>query len=248
MFSFLLSCIRLFGLFAGINIYLRIKVLKSNTVSVPGLKHPVHLRAHTVDVHTFREIFLRQEYNITLPASVQPQYIIDAGANVGFTTLFFHQKFPSARIVSLEPDAGNFELLKKNLEGYSSLTPLPLALWYQTGPVHLVDEGHGLRGFMVRESATEGATMSGISIADLLTQQNFPHIDILKMDIEGSEKEIFSADVANWLPRTRCLIIELHDRMKPGCSNVVFTALAPYAFEFAIKGENLVFINRAFSA
>ena len=68
-----------------------------------------------------------------------------------------------------------------------------------------------------------------------------------KMDIEGSEREVFSIDAEHWLPITKCIIIELHDRMKDGCSTAVFKALSQFNFECTIKGENLVFINKDLS-
>ena len=68
-------------------------------------------------------------------------------------------------------------------------------------------------------------------------------IDILKIDIEGSEKEVFQHGYADWLPKIKVLIIELHDRMVPGASAAVFSAINQYDFSVDIKGENLVFTN-----
>ena len=72
------------------------------------------------------------------------------------------------------------------------------------------------------------------------------YIDILKLDIEGSEKEVFSAGFENWMPKTKVIIIELHDAMKPGCSRAVFAAVNKYNFSFNIKGENIIFTNLSF--
>src|SRR5688572_17981519 len=128
MFSFLLQCLKNFGFLSGLVIYTQIKILKTGKVSIPGLAHPIYFRPNSSDVHTFREIFLRQEYAIQLPAAIKPQVIIDAGANVGFTTLFFLKRYPNAKILSLEPDNQNYELLKRNTSGYSGVTPIQAAL------------------------------------------------------------------------------------------------------------------------
>ena len=78
-----------------------------------------------------------------------------------------------------------------------------------------------------------------------MIEYNFPKIDILKLDIEGSEKELFETNFEDWLPKTKILIIELHDAMKTGCSKSVFNAISKYDFSFSIKGENIIFTNNA---
>ena len=66
------------------------------------------------------------------------------------------------------------------------------------------------------------------------------------LDIEGSEKEVFSTDFENWLPKTKVIVIELHDAMKTGCSRAVFAAVNKYNFSFNFKGENIIFTNLSF--
>ena len=78
-----------------------------------------------------------------------------------------------------------------------------------------------------------------------MKKMDWDHIDILKLDVEGAEKEIFSSNYEDWLPKTKVLIIELHDRMRKGCSKVVFSAISEYNFSLDISGENLVFTKEA---
>lgn len=241
MFSLLFNCIRIFGL-RGLSIYFRLKINGHRTVKVPGIRFPVALRPGKTDKITFREIFMRQEYALELPAGFNPAFIIDGGANVGFTSIFFANRYPQARILSVEPDAGNFVSLVENTKPYTQITPVQSALWHRRETIHVVDRGYGERGFMIDREA-EGTALQAASVADLMNDYNFPHIDILKMDIEGSEKEVFEDGYTNWLPRTRCIVIELHDRMKPGCSAALFRALVQYDFSMSIRGENLIFIN-----
>lgn len=242
MFQFFRKCIQNFGLFNGIQIYTQIKILQSGKLYLPGLKRPVFFRPRTSDIHTFREIFLREEYDITLSNS--PQIIIDAGANVGFTTLFLIRKYPRAKIFSLEPDPENYELLKRNTEHYPNITILRTALWNKNGFIEVKDKGYGIRGFVVEDVNVDSRTaMPSITLPALMDRYNISLIDLLKIDIEGSEKEVFSYEFEKWLPVTKCLVIELHDRMKSGCSEAVLSALSHYNFERSIKGENLVFYN-----
>jgi FkbM family methyltransferase len=241
MFSFLFICIQTFGL-AGIIVYLKIKLNLTGSISLPGLKHPIRMRPQHSDKITFREIFIRKEYAIELPPSLKPTVIVDAGANIGFTSVYFANRFPNAKIFSIEPDDENFKLLTYNTSRYASITPLKNAIWHGDEIISLRDKGYGERGFII-EKGDHGISLQGISLTQLIQQHQLKHIDILKMDIEGSEKEVFSIGYDRWLPLTRCLIIELHDRMKPGCSRAVFEAVNKYDFSLAIRGENLVFLN-----
>ncbi|MCK6617534.1 MAG: FkbM family methyltransferase [Cyclobacteriaceae bacterium] len=243
MFWFLRKCIQKFGFTGGLSVYVQIKIFRRPVITLPRYPQPIHYRPGTADLTTFREIFLREEYNLDLPTSIKPKTIIDAGANIGFTSLYFSRLYPDAIIYSLEPEQGNFELLKKNVEGYSNIMAVQAALWNQNGTIEIADRGHGLRGFMVEEASGKNQTMQAITLPSLILQHHITSIDILKIDIEGSEKEVFSGDTS-WLRITKCLVIELHDRMKPGCSEAVFAALSPYHFSKTVKGENLVFINQ----
>lgn len=245
MFGFFIQCLKNFGI-RGLLVYLKIKILnQTKSISIPGLKHPITMRPQRIDKITFREIFFKREYDIELPPAIKPTVIIDAGANIGFTTLFFANKYPNAKIVSIEPNAGNFEYLVANTKNYPAITPVKSALWNKKELIQVVDRGYGDRGFMI-EKNNEGESLQALSINDLLDIYQLSHIDILKIDIEGSEKEVFSENYDRWLSITKCLVIELHDRMKPGCSQAVFNAILKYDFSFSIKGENLVFINNRY--
>jgi len=241
MFGLLIRCVRIFGI-RGILIYAQLKLGLTNSIRIPGIKYPVSLRPQQADKISFREIFMKREYDVTLPSTLIPTVIIDGGANVGFTSVFFANKYPTARIFSIEPDASNFTCLVNNTRNYTTITPIKSALWYKAELLNVVDKGYGDRGFVI-EKNDEVNGLQATSIADLMQQYQLTHLDILKLDIEGSEKEVFSENYQRWLPQTKCLIIELHDRMKPGCSRAVFSALTQYNFSFSIKGENLVFTN-----
>lgn len=84
-----------------------------------------------------------------------------------------------------------------------------------------------------------------VTVAKLLKDSGFDEIDLLKVDIEGAEKEVFgAADVDEWLPKVKVIAIELHDRMKDGCSYEFFKAVSKYQWHFAFRGENLIFIRK----
>jgi FkbM family methyltransferase len=243
MFGLLFKCLQTFG-FKGIVIYLQLKFNATESISLPGIKHPIRMRPTNTDKITFKEIFIKKEYDISVPASIDVKFIIDAGANIGFTSVFLANRYPSAQIISIEPDDENFTYLQENVKHYPNITPLKSALWHQKDKINIVDKGYGKRGLMIEKN--EGShVLHATSINDLLVEYKFHSLDILKMDIEGSEKEVFSENY-EWLSNTKCLVIELHDRMKPGCSRAVFHALNQHQFSVSMRGENLIFIQEKY--
>jgi FkbM family methyltransferase len=245
MFRLLLNCLKYFGL-GGILVYTRIKLKLTSSLPLPGYKHPILLRNSQSDLISFREIFFKKEYAIQLPANFKPTVIIDAGGNIGLTSVYFATQYPEAKIICIEPDENNYLCMIKNVGAYSNITPIHGALWHALEKLTLSNKGYGNRGFML-EQGTDNLIPT-VTINHLLNQFNLSHIDILKIDIEGSEKEVFSGEIESWLPKTKCLVIELHDRMKPGCSKAVFQAINQFDFSLSIKGENLIFINSNFKS
>ena len=71
------------------------------SVGISGIRYPVHLRLRTTDVALCREIFVNGIYDQEF--SREPETILDAGANIGLTAVFFANRFPCARIVAVEP-------------------------------------------------------------------------------------------------------------------------------------------------
>lgn len=233
-----------FGFRAGTRLLLKIAFSSRNKIislSLPGFRFPVYIRAHSSDEYTFQQIFIQKEYEF--PVDKKIGSILDAGANIGLAALFFAQKFPAASIICLEPEPGNFSLLQKNTENYPNILPVQAGLWSKSAFLQVIDEGLDNWGFTVKEcSADTPGSIRAVSMADLLAGYSLEKFDLVKLDIEGSEKEILdAADAANWLASCSVLVIELHDRMKPGTSASLFKAVQNKEYLFDVKGENLLF-------
>lgn len=215
---------------------------KMVSIRFPGVRHPVFLRPRTSDFKLFRNIFIDREYDISLPFT--PQTIIDGGGNIGLAAVLFANRYPEAKIVSIEPETSNFMMLQKNTGAYSNIKPVKAGIWRKSSYLHVSNPTSGKWAFIVEETAVAGDdTIRGISIDDLIRQNGWNNADLVKLDIEGSEKEVFEAQPELWLNKAKALIIELHDWIKPRCSNAVFDSLRPYNFKKSQKGENTVFIR-----
>ncbi len=233
------------GFFKAVSFYRKIKSGNLSNLGTDNLVHPFGLRNNPFDYATFKEVILEEAYNI--PLSFEPTYIIDGGGNIGLTACFFATKYPNATVVTVEPDTENYKLLQSNSKPYSNIHPLQCGIWKNNTNLKIENTSVGNNAFTVTET-NEAAeeTLKAVTISSLMKQFSMPHIDILKLDIEGSEKEVFEDNFGEWLPVTRMLIIELHDNMKKGCSRSVFNAINQYDFSFDIKGENIIFKNNAF--
>lgn len=196
-----------------------------------------YLRKGTSDFEVLKDIFGEKTYDFKIIKN--PKIILDCGANIGLGSLFFNMRFPEARIIAIEPEETNYELLCKNTENIKNILALKTGLWNKEVNLEIKDIGLGKFGFIVEE-VEEGKGIKSESINSLMLKYNIEFIDILKLDIEGSEKEVFEKN-NEWLKKVGILVIELHDRMKEGCAKSLFTALMNYDYVFELSGENLIF-------
>jgi len=227
------------------SIYLKMKTGDWNNFNLKKLKYSFSFRNNPFDFATFEEVILKEDYNLTI--NFNPSTIIDGGANIGLTSVFFANKYPNADIVAVEPEEGNFEMLKKNTKNYGRISLIRSGIWSHSAILSVIDEGKGNNSFTVAEILSPKVdSINAISIYDIMQERSWDTIDILKLDIEGAEKNVFEKKFEQWLPRVKILVIEFHDRMVEGCSSTVLKALSNYSFRSEIKGENTIFYNKKF--
>jgi FkbM family methyltransferase len=230
---------RRFGLDGNLML-LKEKQPKSSEIKIKlgDYKQPIYLRSKTTDKSTFYKIFYFKEYNI--PVNFNPKVILDLGANIGLAAVYFAQKYPNARIISVEPEPSNFKMLLKNTESYSNVTCLNYGVWSKVTNLE-IESGYGNCGFRTTEvDYNNSNTIEAISIDKILDDFQLDHIDILKIDIEGSEKEIFEKNFERWLPKTNMIVIELHENIKQGCSKALFKAVSNLNYKISALGENFI--------
>jgi len=208
------------------------------SIKFPGLI----IRKNTSDWKAFKQVFILKEYDF--PVSFEPKFIIDGGANVGYASLFFAKKFPSAKIYAIEPEESNFSVLKSNIVKFKNLTAIKAGLWPRKAYLKVLDTGLDKWGFVTKEVGPDDYDVQTITIGEILGRSGYDEIDILKLDIEGAEKELFSENYQPWLGRVKVLVIELHDRMKDGCSSAFYSATKKYNFSETKRGENIVLFKR----
>ena len=236
------NAIKRLGFWKGLSSYYQLKT-KQTRFSLPELIYPIFIRKGSSDGSLFRQIFYNGEYDLDIP--IQPKYIIDGGANIGFFAVLMTNRYPDARIISIEPDSNNFSLLKKNTAEYKNIIPVQSGIWNKEVSLQVIDQGYGEWGLMVKE-VPPGTVNSfdAVSIAGLMKQYNLPHLDMVKLDVEGAEQFIFEDHFNEWISKTKIIIIELHERMIPGSADSFWNAIGQHSFSKNQVGENIIFINK----
>ncbi|MDD4251013.1 MAG: FkbM family methyltransferase [Candidatus ainarchaeum sp.] len=195
-------------------------------------------RKKTSDSVIYEQIFIKKEYNYKI--DFVPKIIIDAGANVGYSAIFFARKFKDAKIYAIEPEKSNFEVLIKNTKKYKNIKSFNFALWDKNTKINLIETSFGKCGFVTEKIKSKKSTfVKSLTINKLIKDNNIDVIDILKIDIEGSEKEIFSKNF-DWLSKVKLIFIELHENIRPGCTKNFLKAISNYDCKIDKIGENLI--------
>lgn len=225
-----------------------IKIVKAlkNDGEIIKLKdqNPIYLRKGTKDAETFEEIYLDRIYDTDL--HLKPHTILDGGGNTGLASRFFHARYPAARIAYVEIDPGNVSMARKNLAGVDQITIFENALSYDERYFKIEDPFNATNSYAIVEGTESDHDVTSVSPASIMKQLDWDGIDLVKLDVEGSERELFKNNVDEWLPRVKILMIETHDRMIENCSFDVMTVLNQYGFQLftTTLGGTLVYYGK----
>ncbi len=236
----LINWIRIYGFKNGLSTFFGFLFQKKKLFIIRNKKlgNPFFLRNNVSDKAIFKQIFLEEQYKLINSLVNDPKYIIDAGGNIGLAARYFNKVYPEATVISIEPDEINADYLKRNVSEIENIKYLQVALWHRQCNLKIINPKDSPSSFMVNENKDLG-NIEAVTINDIMLQFNLPYIDILKIDIEGAEKELFENNPQSWLPKVKCLIIELHDNYKKGAAKAFVKAIQPYEFEMYTSFENV---------
>jgi FkbM family methyltransferase len=223
--------------------FLTRRLLGAQTVAlrVPGVRTPLFCRTFGSDPWVLRGVFAEQQYEIALHDS--PHLIIDGGANVGYASVYFANKYPNAQIIAIEPDPENCALFRKNCAAYPNVELIQGALWPSNTDVVIENSTAESWAFRVVEApSSTNHNFKGFTVTDILRHSGKHHIDLLKLDVEGSEEQLFSSNYESWIGHVNNMVIELHDQR---CRNVVFTATQDCGFSVSQTGTHVIFKREA---
>lgn len=194
------------------------------------------------------EIFVKEIYKFT-PARDNP-VILDIGANIGLSALYFSEEFPAGNIHAYEPDPEVFEYLVKNIKRNkaSNVSIHNIAIWKEN--CELAFHNHGADAGYLAQTVDHNHTIQvkALSFKDLITPFA-DRISLLKMDIEGAEVETILSFVEG-LAKIDNIFVEYHSfENQPQYLNKLLTALSDAGFRYKIFNvhknmPNSPFINK----
>lgn len=164
----------------------------------------IHYRRNRGDIQSIREVWLERVYSV--PFGDRPKVIVDLGANIGLTSVFFCEQLAPQRLVAVEPDPGNAEMLRLNTRDCPAAVEVVVAaVGPEDGTVYFAESDESNLGRV----SQSGRPVRCVSMPSLMKATGLSCIDLLKIDIEGSEGALLSG-AGDWLDRVGAIMIEFH--------------------------------------
>ena len=182
--------------------------------------------------HSVQELFLEEVYKCNFK-NTQP-YIVDCGANIGLSLIYFKQKYPQAKVLAFEPDEKQFGCLLKNIEsfGLKNIEAVNKGVWKENTHLHFYPDGYLGGTVTPRNSTTDSLVSYPFS---RLKDYMDAHIDLLKIDIEGAEYEVME-DIKDRLENVENLFLEYHGYgSKPQRLHQILLWISEAGFRYHIK-------------
>jgi FkbM family methyltransferase len=185
--------------------WLTLKKLKHQGYNVPGVitiyGNKIHYLNPPEVIYSLKEFYVNDIYKINF--SKPNPFIIDCGANIGFSIIKFKMQYPNCSILAFEPDEKNFDLLKENTKQFSDIQLENKAVWNIDTTLNF--NMSGTQGSAFDTTNTETKAVTAVRLKKYLEQP----VDFLKIDIEGAEYEVLM-DCREELKNVDKLFVEYH--------------------------------------
>jgi len=170
--------------------------------------------------------------------------IVDCGANIGISAIWFADRFPDATILAVEPEPANHALLQRNTAAHPNIVAIRAAVSDHRGRVSLTNDGGEAWGWATREA--EDGDVETVTVGDLLARVPDGAPLIVKIDIEGGEVDLFRS-ATEWTRETPLIVFEDHDWMLPGRGTfaAVMKRLVDEPRDYFRRGENTFAFSHA---
>ncbi len=197
---------------------------KKYALRIPGYSHPVVIRGgQSSDAVALYEVMVTREYELTtqLDSPALSSMVVPTSA----WPVCFLNRYPASRVIAVEPDPANFEICRMNLEPYGNrVTLIRGGIWKTPGRLALQFSQHEWTT-SVRDDPS--GAVEAFTLPSLIALGS-GRVDLLKLDIEGSEGELFKCGAPDWLARVRNIAIELHGTAR---KDGFFAAMAGYRYD-----------------
>lgn len=191
-------------------------------------------------IFTYEEIFRKEIYKFH--SSNPTPHILDAGANIGLSVLYFKRLFPKAVITAFEPDDQVFGVLSRNVQqnGLTDVQLVKKGLWTHETELSFMAEGADGGRIAGQQEKANIVTIQTVKLSDYLKHHE---VDLLKMDIEGAEFDVLKEAEA-YLGRASRIFVEYHSFTgKEQCLSELLLLLKNQGFRVFISSPGLVSQN-----
>jgi FkbM family methyltransferase len=204
------------------------------------------------DYDVFKQIFNFKEYQIILDLFrlntefSNQKIVIDAGANIGLTTLFFANSLLDYKIFSIEPSFDNFKMCERNIQN-SNVKLYERALSEKENMRYSVERNfRDKKDWSITTKSDVTGAVIGISVSEIIKDNGLKYISLLKIDIEGAERFIFNMENdLSYLKITQIVALEIHDEFN--IRNSIENILVENNFLLFNSGELTIGINKNFT-
>jgi len=216
---------------------------KENTIYVRPFSSDRRVSYQIFDCHEYLPVVKIFDQLFSHP----PQLIFDLGANIGLTSVYFSKFYPKSTIVAIEPFPDNAELAQINMakNNFFNFKIIKGGIWNKNTNLSLNRNFRDGKEWSINLTENILGEIKGYSLSDIFETYNQP-IDILKIDIEGAERELFSeiSYSSRFLPKVKIIAIEIHDEFN--CRQMIYDAFRKSNFIYYESGETTIGINKQY--
>jgi FkbM family methyltransferase len=198
----------------------------------------IFYRAGSTDPFVIYQILLKggKKAEYYVPRGLQPKTILDIGSNIGASVIYFHELFPDAKIYGFEPHPDTFRILQENVANLPGVTVFNFGLGAMNQRVAVRADNVNFGAFNTRgEFKDRGQPAAPVEcevrrLDEVLREHGIADVDLIKIDCEGSEADVFSTLPDEILNRCQWIVGEFHDHT----GFEVLARLAPH-FQLDLK-------------
>lgn len=207
------------------------------------------IKKDSSDSRVFEQIILDEEYKTVVEEirkrNIKVETILDLGANIGLSSIYLSAHLSPSKIIALEPSSITFNRLERNVEHIASIKCIQKGIWSKNTflkPDVSFRDGEDWSFRLVETSVKQEAILEAVGLDDLMKDEQMSQIDLLKIDIEGGEVELFKSNHLPWLQKTKIIALEIHDEFE--CRMDIERKLVEHGYEIFHSGELTIGFNK----
>jgi FkbM family methyltransferase len=189
-------------------------------------------------LHTYKELFEEEIYQFT--SDTTSPLIVDCGANIGMSVIYFKILFPDSQVIAFEPDDENFKMLELNCNsnGFLGIDCRKSAVWIHNEWLSFSAEGTQGSTIVSSDSTKNVVRVKSERLADIIKENK---VEFLKIDIEGAELEVIR-DCCPFFHNVKNLFVEYHGKANETEKLTEILSLLQPSFKTYIKmaADNLL--------